>query len=152
MSAIFGVKSQDGDQDLCAFLCCKFIIKSFRKNKLGHKHTPANLQWCSPDTRGTGLWRNAAPGWTCPRQTLPARPVWTGIFCSRRGQHHWSALVHLAPPCQQAGQQERRGLTGSERGPEPGSTELRGGWGREWENQREKVRKRRRWPLLDEQT
>lgn len=36
---------------------------------------------CSPETRGTGLWRSAAPGWTSRLQTRPAAPVWTDRFC-----------------------------------------------------------------------
>lgn len=67
-----------------------------------HRHrslrtSGAHLRWCSPGTRGTGLWRSAAPSWTFPRQTLPAAPAWIGRSCCLP-PCRWSVVFRLALP------------------------------------------------------
>lgn len=54
-------------------------------NRLIRSSPSSYLLWWSLGTHQTALWRNAAPGWTCPQPCPPAAPTWTG--------KSWSALV-----------------------------------------------------------
>lgn len=56
-----------------------------------------HLRWCSPGTRGTGLWQSAAPSWTSPPPIPPTAPAWTGRSCCSL-LCRWSVLVRLALP------------------------------------------------------
>lgn len=44
--------------------CC--VIWRGRANLGNEKRWNTHLRWCSPGTRGTGLWQSAAPNWTFP--------------------------------------------------------------------------------------
>lgn len=64
------------------------------------KHQILNfyLQWCSPGTHETGLWRSAALSWTCPLPTPLAAPVWTGKFCLLQQLRLACLVRHHAQP------------------------------------------------------